>query len=62
MDEVYSKAILLLAERQGMGLLEAWEKSSRTQTFRRLLDESTGLFQQDAQVLYSAFCEELGLS
>ena len=44
MDELYTSAVWMLVERDGLAPLEAWERTSKTPAFRLLLDASTGLY------------------
>ena len=62
MDELYRSAVWMLVERDGLAPLEAWEATSKTPAFRRLLDASTGLYlKSDVEEIYELFKAELGL-
>lgn len=61
MDELYTSAVWMLVERDGLAPLEAWERTSKTPAFRQLLDASTGLYQRSAEEIYEIFRAELGL-
>ncbi|MGN0077751.1 MAG: hypothetical protein ACI36V_03095 [Coriobacteriales bacterium] len=61
MDDLYRSTVWMLAERDGLAPLEAWEKTNKTLAFRQLLDSSTGFYLKTSEEIYEIFRGELGL-